>query len=45
MKEKNYNIVLRRVIEDAVAIAIPLFASNIGKVGIPMSQSHALELS
>ena len=45
MKEKNYNIRLRRCIEDAVALGITLYSCNIGKIGSPMSENMALELS
>ena len=45
MNEKNYNIKLRRVIEDAVSVAIVLYQNNVSKVAGPLSMDQALELS
>lgn len=45
MNEKNYNLLLRKVIEEAVAIAVNLYSNNTCKVAGPYSEEKALELS
>lgn len=45
MNEKNYNIKLRKVIEDAVSIAIVLYQNNVSKVAGPFTMDQALDLS
>lgn len=45
MNEKNYNLTLRRVIDDAIPIALTLYSTNTSKVAGPYSEEMALELS
>ena len=45
MQEKNYNLRLRKVIDDALAIAVTLYQSNTCKVAGPYPEEQALELS
>ena len=45
MQEKNYNLKLRKVIDEALAIAVTLYQSNTCKVAGPYPEEQALELS
>ena len=45
MQEKNYNLRLRKVIDEALAVAVTLYQSNTCKVAGPYPEEQALELS
>ena len=45
MNEKNYNLKLKKVVEDALTLAIQLYNSNIVGVAGPYPEEKALELS
>lgn len=45
VKEKNFNLMLKRIIEDSITAAIPLFQTHINKMAGPFTESEALEFA
>lgn len=45
MNEKNFNLMLKKVIEDSISVAVILCHSYISKMAGPFTESEALEFS